>query len=122
MNIFCFTAGAWWLQQQSVLPDALWAWTLGAAGIAATVARPQRGTLRLLRELLVKAACFALGFTWAAWCAQQRLADALPEEWEGRDIAVIGVVAGLPQVHEWMHGTLVPGGDDTAGHSGHGGH
>ena len=100
MNIFCFTAGAWWLQQQPVLPDALWAWTLGAAGIAATVARSEYGALRLLRELLVKTACFALGFSWAAWCAQHRLADALPEEWEGRDITVIGVVAGLPQVHE----------------------
>ena len=100
LNVLCFVAGAWWLQQQAVLPDAGWAWALAAAGLAATVAHPEVGVFRLLRELLVKMACFALGFSWAAWCAQQRLADALPAEWEGRDIAVIGVVAGLPQVHE----------------------
>jgi competence protein ComEC len=100
LNILCFAAGAWWLQQQAVLPDVGWAWALGAAGLIATAARPESGALRLLRELLVKAACVALGFSWAAWCAQQRLADALPPEWEGRDIAVVGVVAGLPQDYE----------------------
>jgi len=36
-------------------------------------------------------------------------------------LGVLTIVRGLPQVHEWMHGTLVPGGD-TTGHSGHGGH
>jgi competence protein ComEC len=46
------------------------------------------------------AGCLALGFSWAAWRAQQRLSDALPAEWEGRDIAVVGVVAGLPQPSE----------------------
>lgn len=100
LNILCFAAGAWWLQQQAVLPDTSWAWALGAAGLAATAARPERGALLLLRELFVKAACVALGFSWAAWCAQQRLSDALPAEWEGRDIAVIGVVAGLPQAYD----------------------
>ncbi len=100
LNVLCFTAGAWWLQQQAVLPDAVWAWALGAVGLAATAARPEREALRLLRGLLVKSACFALGFSWAAWCAQQRLADALPAAWEGRDIAVVGVVAGLPQAYD----------------------
>ncbi len=100
LNVLCFVAGAWWLQQQAVLPDAGWAWALGAVGLAVTAARPERGALRLLRGLLVKSACFALGFSWAAWCAQQRLADALPAEWEGRNIAVVGVVAGLPQAYD----------------------
>jgi len=100
LNVLCFVAGAWWLQQQAVLPDAGWAWALGAVGLAVTAARPERGALRLLRGLLVKSAFFALGFSWAAWCAQQRLADALPAEWEGRNIAVVGVVAGLPQAYD----------------------
>ncbi|MBI3045545.1 MAG: DNA internalization-related competence protein ComEC/Rec2 [Betaproteobacteria bacterium] len=100
LNILCFVAGAWWLQQQPVLPDSGWVWALAAAGLAATVARPESGILWLLRELLVKAACLALGFAWGAWCAQQRLADSLPAGWEGRDIAVVGVVAGLPQAYE----------------------
>lgn len=100
LNIVCFVAGAWWLQQQAALPDTGWTWVLAAAGLATTVVRFESVTLRLACGLCVKAACFALGFSWAAWCAQQRLADALPAEWEGRDIAVIGVVAGLPQTYE----------------------
>jgi competence protein ComEC len=100
LNILCFAAGAWWLQQQAALPEYGWAWALAAVGLAATAAHPEAGVFRLLREVIVKVLCVALGFSWAAWCAQLRLADALPAEWEGRDIAVIGVVAGLPQVYE----------------------
>lgn len=37
-------------------------------------------------------------------------------------LGVLTIVRGLPQVHEWMHGTLVPGGENAAGHPGHGGH
>ena len=98
LNILFFTAGVWWLQQQAELPATGWAWALGAAGLAATVVRGDNRWMITARELLVKAACCALGFAWAGWCAQQRLADELPPAWEGRDIAVVGVVAGLPQV------------------------
>lgn len=100
LNILCFAAGAWWLQQQPVLPEAGWAWALGAVGLVATVARPESMPLRFARELMVKAACLALGFSWAAWCAGERLADALPPEWEGRDVTIVGVVAGLPQTYD----------------------
>ena len=100
LNILCFVAGAWWLQQQEVLPVAGWTWGLAAAGLVVSVLRVDWPALSIGREAIVKAACFALGFGWAAWCAQQRLADALPVEWEGRDIALSGVVAALPQAHE----------------------
>ena len=89
LNILCFTAGVWWLQQQPELPG--WGWALGAAGLAATVVRGDNRWMITARELLVKGTCLALGFAWAAWCAQQRLADELPPAWEGRDIAVVGV-------------------------------
>ena len=42
-------------------------------------------------------ACLIVGFSYAAWRADIRLADELPAAWEGRDIEVVGVVAGLPQ-------------------------
>ena len=45
-------------------------------------------------------ACMALGFSWAGWRAEVRLADYLPESWEVRDIELIGVVAALPQRFE----------------------
>ncbi len=42
----------------------------------------------------------ALGFFYAASVAHLRLSDALPENWQGRDIQVIGVIAELPRQHE----------------------
>ena len=100
LGILCFVAGAWWLQQQATLPDIRPAWALGALGLAAAALRSRGTPYRLARGALVGTGCLALGFAWAAWCAQQRLADALPAQWEGRDIAVAGVVAALPQVYE----------------------
>jgi len=49
--------------------------------------------------LLAVFAC-GVGFYHAAWQAEQRLAVSLPDEWQGRDITVIGVVAELPRNHE----------------------
>lgn len=49
--------------------------------------------------LLAAFACGA-GFYHAAWQAGQRLAVSLPDEWQGRDIEVVGVVAELPRRHE----------------------
>ncbi len=100
LNILCFVAGAWLLQQQAVLPEAGWTWALAAIGFAARYVDAGRATLRLARGALIKAAWVALGFAWAAWSAQLRLSDGLPSEWEGRDISVVGVVSSLPQAHE----------------------
>jgi competence protein ComEC len=100
LGILCFVAGAWWLQQQAVLPETGWVWAAGALGLAAAALRAAGAARRVARMVVVMAGCLALGFSWAAWRAQERLADALPAEWEGRDIAVVGVVAGLPQPYE----------------------
>src|SRR3989338_2273271 len=55
---------------------------------------------RSLRILLLAAFAFGAGFYHAAWQAEQRLAVSLPDEWQGRDIEVIGVGAGLPRPYE----------------------
>ena len=52
------------------------------------------------RAVLSLAAGAASGYGAAAWRAEARLADALPLEWEWRDIEMVGVVAGLPQPSE----------------------
>lgn len=39
---------------------------------------------------------FCVGFGYAAWRAEARLAVSLPSAWEGRDIEVAGSVKGLP--------------------------
>jgi competence protein ComEC len=93
LNILAFAAGVIVLQMQPELPPA-WPWAL-AGLLLALPATHWRGTwpARVVGVL----ACLALGFAWAAWRADVRLADALPAAWEGRDIEVVGVVAALPQ-------------------------
>jgi len=96
-NILFFVFGAWLLQQQAALPSLAWAGLLPLAWLSSRFV-PAR--LSFLRSFLVKLVFFGLGFFWAAFMAQARLADALPAAWEGRDIQVVGVVASLPVVTE----------------------
>ena len=96
-----FAAGAVLLQWQPELP-AVAAWLGGAALIgivAGTLCASMRGSAiaRGVSTLLVVLAAAALGFGYAALRAETRLADALPPEWEGEDIAIVGVVDDLPQ-------------------------
>lgn len=94
-----FTLGVWWLQQQPALPDLVWAWLL--PGLLPALLIPDRTPWqRIARAALVVMFACGLGFFLAAWQAQQRLADGLPNDWQGRDIAVVGVVAELPRSHE----------------------
>ncbi len=87
-RVLAFALGVWLLQQCAVLPAP----TLLAA---LTVAGGVLFLPRLRRWALLGAAL--LGFVWAGSFAHWRLADALPAEWEGRDIELTGVVAELPQ-------------------------
>src|SRR5690348_2325327 len=95
MRLFAlaFVAGAFLLQQQRSLPEVRFA-LLGLAGALAwrlAAGRP------LLAAMLAFASGLALGFGYAAWRAELRLAEALPAAREGRDVVVSGVVSGLPQ-------------------------
>jgi len=90
--ILAFAAGVLLLQTRGELP-APWPWLAG--GLLAClpfffVRRPATRVLALL-------GCLSLGFGWAGWRADVRLADELGSDWEGRDVEVVGVVAGLPQ-------------------------
>jgi competence protein ComEC len=94
-----FTFGVWLLQQQAALPDFAWAWL---PVILLPVLLLQYRTLwqRIARHILLAALACSLGLFHAAWFAQQRLADSLPAEWQGKDMELIGVVAELPRQHE----------------------
>jgi competence protein ComEC len=93
--ILAFAAGVTALQCGPELPALSVLGLLIAAGAASFVLlRGPRG--RLLRPI----AALLLGFGWAGLMAQHRLADALPEANEGRDIEIVGVVASLPQRFE----------------------
>ena len=52
-----------------------------------------------MRKQMIALAFFA-GLLWATLFAQHKLADALPTEWEGRDVQITGVVASMPQPQE----------------------
>src|SRR5574340_1108369 len=94
-----FTLGVWLLQQQAALPDLAWAWLLPIFPLALFSPLLRRGNLfaRSTRIVLLAAFACGLGFYHAAWQAEQRLAVSLPDEWQGRDIEVVGVVAELPR-------------------------
>lgn len=100
LPIIAFAAGVWLLQQQPVLPSLDGAGVLVAAALLAVLLRGGGRLRTLLRCCVWGMVAFAGGFLWAAWCAQLRMADALPAAWEGRDIVVGGVVASLPQVYD----------------------
>jgi competence protein ComEC len=88
-----FALGVWWLQQSTVLPAPTFA-ALGAlAGAGLWLAGRRRRILAIGGALL-------LGWAWAAGWGHWRLAAALPAEWEGRDVEIVGVVADLPQRFE----------------------
>ncbi|MEW6134047.1 MAG: DNA internalization-related competence protein ComEC/Rec2 [Pseudomonadota bacterium] len=95
-RLVAFAAGVWLLQQQPALPGTQWLWLLPLALTPLVLPEGRTGMQRYLRRFLVVLACAALGFAWAGWRAQLRLADSLPSAWEGVDVRVAGVVAGLP--------------------------
>ena len=101
LNVLGFAIGVWLLQMQAVLPSPDWWWWAPAFALAGLSAfNAKSATLRALRCGAMFIGCFACGFLWAAWLAGLRLADALPVQWEGADIQVVGVVATLPQPYE----------------------
>lgn len=97
-GVLGFVLGAWWLQQQAALPGA-WVIAMAAAGavLALLVARhPRLRDRAVLPRLLWISAMGVAGFVYADLRAAHRLADALAGEWEGKDVAVTGVIDGLP--------------------------
>ena len=122
--ILGFVSGVVLLQLQPELPDTAWLWLVPLC--AALCARWRAFALP---------AAIAIGFLWAAALAHARMSDRLMPELEGRDLEVVGVVAGLPAVGErsarfelevesaqaklpsrillsWFRSPLAPGADD----------
>ncbi|NMM36871.1 MAG: DNA internalization-related competence protein ComEC/Rec2 [Glaciimonas sp.] len=92
--IIGFVIGIVWLQNQPVLPTLTLTLLLLAAAVLGMAAC--RSLQPVLRPALLLACGAMLGFVWAGLLAQQRLAHALPDDWEGRDVTVIGTIDSLP--------------------------
>lgn len=86
--LLAFACGVCALQACARLPPWPLALTIvSACALAACVRRPRA---------CAAIAALLLGFGYAAWRAEVRLADALAREWEGEDVRVVGVVDDLP--------------------------
>src|SRR5688572_5292523 len=88
-----FVLGTLLLQRSAELPS----WNAVLAGLAALLAALLAGQHVVARAVLVAVAGLCLGFGYSAWRAQVRLDDALAHDWQGRDVALQGVVASLPR-------------------------
>ena len=100
LPILLFAVGVWLLQMQPVLPPLALAGWLAAGPLLLLLLWGGDSLCRVLRHVVILLMALACGFGWAAWLAHVRMADALPAEWEGRDIRLVGVVATLPQSYE----------------------
>ena len=86
-----FLLGTCVLQQQPLLPE----WRVGLLGLAVLlVSLLLPANARVVRAVVLVLAGGLGGYGVAAWRAEVRLSDALPIDWEWRDIETIGVVAG----------------------------
>jgi competence protein ComEC len=98
MRLFAlaFVLGAFALQNQPALPETRFAFLAGACALALFLVPDDR---RAARALLLLAFGSCAGVGYATWRAERRLAEALPRAWEGRDLQLTGIVAGLPQTN-----------------------
>lgn len=94
--LVAFACGVCLLQASSALPPLPPA-IVAIAGAALVVAARQSHPAS---RAVIIAAAFALGFGYAAWRAEHRLAESLPRQWEGEDIRIVGIVDDLPAQSE----------------------
>lgn len=99
MAIAGFALGIMLLQRQAALPAAWMLWLPVLVILPLCVRRVASGVggARTGQHVLFLALGLSLGFAWAAWRAEWRLADALPDEWQSTDIDLQGVISELPQ-------------------------
>jgi competence protein ComEC len=97
--ILSFAGGIFFLQQQGDLPNVNRLAFL-CATVCCALLLVFRCRQSLFRSALLVSCAFLCGFVWAAWLAQTRLADQLPEALEGQDVELVGVIAALPQSFE----------------------
>lgn len=93
--LVAFVAGVCVLQLQAALPSPVQIALLFAGALAVLIATAWGARPGLRRGALL-AACGVLGFAYAAAQSTLRIGDELSFVDEGRDLAVIGVVASLP--------------------------
>ena len=77
-----------------------YAWLVALGGPCFVLRKVRLRSVRAAASALIGLSALAAGFFWAAGFAHVRMADALPFEWEGRDVELVGVIATLPQPYD----------------------
>jgi competence protein ComEC len=93
-----FALGVWLLQQQAALPALPLYWPLAICVLLLPAST--RTAVRLARHALILICALLFGFSYTAWVAQARLSDSLPNEWQGQNITLTGIIAEMPRIHE----------------------
>jgi len=99
LPLIAFCLGVGLLQQQAALPSARWLGLLPLLLAVLWLPACSRPVAEFARRLGIALLCAALGFAWAAWRADTRLAERLPAHWQGVDIELVGVIADLPRAN-----------------------
>jgi competence protein ComEC len=90
-----FVIGVAWLQFQAALPDySVLLLLFACACLAGGLSRLSR--LAKVSNVLRIACGALLGVVWASLFALHYLKEQLPQEWEGRDITLVGTIDSLP--------------------------
>ncbi|MDQ1314893.1 MAG: competence protein ComEC [Pseudomonadota bacterium] len=97
--LIAFCLGIWLLQQQAALPPTRWLWALPLLSGILLLPRFTHPPSEIMRLGGVALLSVALGFAWAAWRADARLAERLPDHWQGVDVEIVGVVSDLPHAN-----------------------
>ncbi len=97
LGILSFVLGAGLLQWQADLPAMLPAFFLFPLLASVIVCGlGQTHAVRFISRCLLLVFLLGCGYFWAAGKAYWRLADSLPEDWEGRDVQITGFVSNMP--------------------------
>ncbi len=102
--ILGFLVGVSALQMQAALPQTP-SVHIAAIGMALTLAAWLMAQRRPMIAIMLAATLavvggIGLGFGWAQWRAEERMADSLPRDSEVKDIEIVGAIASLPQLTE----------------------
>ena len=98
LSILAFAAGVLFLQWQAALPVMAVLGGLGGLALFGLFLSARR--VHWASCVFSLLCCALLGFVWAGWMAQWRLADQLSAAWESRDVEITGVISSLPQRFE----------------------